>query len=406
MPSDEDQVTGSDRDDARRGLERAAASRDGFVYFRMAGGRFDTGLGMPTAAAAELQRYSELLYEVARLEWLKEHPERRYVRGLRDAFDLRLIGIKEGSARPVLQLVTRPADRDDDQEDPGPLFVRARDIVNETIAAVAVDRRLPALFPRAALPQLQRVGKTLQPNESIAFAKPRSDAELYEPETDAVLTATVRATVALIDEVLAEPDWHVAEGVISEFDGSKGTFRLDLTAGGSLTCHLGAQERNVAETVKDVLAADGVTAPDVTVGGTAVFNSRGEVRSLHDVNQVTIVRTATEKALMARLSELGNLQPGWWGPSTRAPGGAALRHAEELVTRLALAKHHVAIGADGDGSIVLEWLLEWTACTAELLADGDMYLLAVFKETGAHQELEGPFDADIVIRFVETGMLA
>ena len=378
-------------------------SEDGFVYFRMSGGRFDAGQGMPASAASELQRYSELVYEVARLEWLRENPDRSAVRGLKDAFDLRLVAIEEGSARPVFKLRTR-YDVRQTLADPEPLFVRARNIVNETIALVAVDGEVPPIFPPQAIGQLKRIGKSLQDGESIALAGPRPPGVKQDPTTDAVLTPSVSEVLKNIDETLAhEPVWAVAEGVVTELDGTRGTFRLDLTDGGVVECRLAAHERAIADIVKDVLAADGVTAPDVTVGGVGEFGRRGALKRLWDVSEVAIVRTPTEKALMARLSELGELQPNWWGPGTRGPGPVALRHAREVAPQLARATRRVAVGADGDGSIVLEWRNEGIACTVEIQADGDMYLFADDTDSGTHREYEGRFDSEAVVRFVETG---
>lgn len=378
---------------------------DGFVYFRMSGGRFDAGTGLPTEAAIELQRYAELVYEVARLKWLEAHPERNAVRGLRDAFDLRLIAIRDGSARPVFRLQVRYDERDTDG-DPEPLFLRARDIVNETFGTLARDHVLPADFPRRAIPQLQRIGKTLVDEEAIAFAEPRPRDLTEEPATDAILTSHLRDVIELIDQALeTEPEWHEAVGVVSELDGVKGTFRLDLTTGGSLPCRLILGERGVAETVKGVLAADGVTAPDVMVGGLAERNRKGEVTRLSEVSEVAVVRTPMEKAIMNRLDELSGLAPGWWGPGTRAPAEAAVRHARELAPHLAAAAKHVAIGADGDGSIVLEWEDGPIKRSVELLADGDAYYFAYDTTTRRHQELQGPFSAQHVLRYVETGGL-
>ena len=402
--SDESQGGAEDLELVAEAMGGASEESDGFVYFRMAGGRFESGKGMPAAAVPELQRYAELVYEVARLRWLEAHPGRSNVRGLREAFDLRLVEIREGSALPVFQLAPRRSARDDEDDDLLPLFATARDIVNETIAAVAVDRLLPPSFPPRALPQLKRIGRTLEGQEAIALAAPRAPGVSELPATDAVLTPQVRDVISLIDELLVdEPGWVEREGVVTELDGTKGTFRLDMVGGGSVLCHLGVEEREVAETVKAVLAADGVTAPDVMVAGTAQYGARGVLKALLDVNEVSIIRSAAEKALMVRLSELSELGPDWWGPGTRAPGDIALRHAREIAPRLALVDRRVAVGADGDGSIVLEWWSGKTACTVEIQADGDMYLFAEHTDAGTHREAEAEFNADAVIRFVETG---
>ena len=381
-------------------------TKDGFVYFRMTGGRFETGKGMPASAAAEIQRYSELLYEVARLEWLAAHPGRSNATGLKDAFDLRLVGIEDGSARVQFQLT--PRSQAGDASEPEILFMRARDIINETIAMVAVDGVLPEVFPRRALPHLGRVGRMLGDGEAIALAKPRAQGEAAEPSTDAVLTRDVQRTVRQIDEALEDkPEWFEAEGVINEFDPAKGTFRLKLTAGGTVKCHLGTLELQVAETVRTVLAVDreSVTAPDVVVAGVPDWRPNGDLAQLLQVNEVTVVRTPTEKVLMARLDELSSLEPEWSGPGARAPGAAAIRCARELVPALARSNLPVAVGAVGDGSVVLEWRRETTVCSAELQADGDMYLFADHTDSDTYEEYEGAFDAVLVIRFVDTGAL-
>lgn len=387
-------------------IEVARTSEDGFVYFRMVGGRFDAGEGMPAEAAAELQRYSQLVYEVARLKWLEAHPERSAVRGLNKAFDLRLVGIEEGSARPVLKMAIGSYDPRETDGDPTRYFYTARDVVNETIATFAVDGELPGTFPRAALPQLKQIGQTLKDRESIAFAAPRPRGVVEHPPEPAVVTPTVHETLKAIDRaVAAEPEWIELEGVVTELDGAQGTFRLDLFDGNSCVCHLGSQEREVAERVKQVLAADGVTAPDVSVGGAGTRGRGGVVRSLWDVNEIRIIRPAREKALMGKLDALRDLSADWFGPGSRTPGPAALRHAQAVIPRLARAEQPIALGANGDGAVVLEWRRGAVEFSAEIEPDGGMYLLADHTDTDVQQEYEGPWDEERLVRFVETGVI-
>src|SRR5690242_19387562 len=77
---------------------------DGFIYFRMTGARFEAP-GMPADSVVEVQRFSELVYEVARHVWLERNQGRaRVPSDMVRAFDLRLVSVEDGSARPVLRM--------------------------------------------------------------------------------------------------------------------------------------------------------------------------------------------------------------------------------------------------------------------------------------------------------------
>ena len=161
----------------------------------------------------------------------------------------------------------------------------------------------------------------------------------------------------------------------------------------------------MAERVKRVLAADGVTAPDVRVGGVGARDRSGVVGDLIDVDEVEIVRTATEKAMMKKLELLRSLEPGWWGPGTRPPGDVPLRIVESLAPQLATADVHVALAATGDGSIVLEWRRDESRYSAEIETDGGMYLFVDHRSRGEQEDLEVPFNEEVLLRFVRTGVL-
>lgn len=379
---------------------------DGFIYFRMTGKRFEEP-GMPADSVIEVQRLSELLYQVARRVWLDRNDGRTRVPSeMVEAFDLRLVSVEEGSTMPVLRLpAPRPLAPGD--EDFTPIFEIARDVVVESIAHAAEEADLPDDFPREALPWLRRFGKTIAGGEAIELAAPRPpSARRAKPQRLATLTPTVHETIKLIDAVLAtEPSTQTIEGVITEFDGARGSFEIRDDDNQSHVCRLAYNEPELAERIKAALAADGVTAPDVRIFGTGVLDHRGRVGDLWDVVGVETVRSAEEKMLITQISALAELPADWWGPSSVAPDRDALRSVEVLLPDLARVGVPIAIGATGSGAVVLEWTRGPVEYTAQVEPGAAMFLCSDDTDTDALAEREGPFDARALLRFVQSGDL-
>ncbi|MHB1491477.1 MAG: hypothetical protein ACYCTH_13440 [Cellulomonas sp.] len=381
-----------------------AESGDGFIYFRMTGERFNA-TGMPADSVVEVQRFSELLYQVARAVWLERNQGRfRVPSEMVKAFDLRLVSVGEGSSMPRFRLAA-PSARAGDEEDFTPIFQRARDIVVDSIASVADDRKLPDDFPRTALPSLQRFGNTIAGNETIQLAQPRPpSAGTAAPTRLATLSAQVHQTIKDIDAVLAsDPAPQTIEGVITEFDGARGTFEIRDLHDATRTCRLAYNEPLVAERVKSVLAPDGVTAPDVRISGMGVVDHRGRIGDLWDVLEVEILRSAEEKMLVARLSAVAELPAGWWGPRSETPDREAVRNVEAALPELARSGVVIAITANSAGAVVLEWHRGDVEYTAQVEPGAALFLCADNTVTDEITERQGAYDARRLVRFVETG---
>jgi hypothetical protein len=381
----------------------AVESGDGFIYFRMKGERFDAP-GMPADSVVEVQRFSELVDKIARGVWKERNDRQRAPSELVKAFDLRLVSVADGSAMPVLRLATT-APTGHDEEDFAPVFRRARDIVVSTVESLAEDFTIPDFFPREALPQLRLLGKSLGEGESIELAPPRSPSERHAPPSKvATLTPDVYETIQRIDAALdSEPAIHTIEGVVTEFDGAGQSFHLRDLHNQVRVCTLAYHEPELAERVKAVLAADGVTAPDVLVSGMGVVNRRGRLGDLWDVTSVQIVRTAEEKMLMARLSSLSALSSGWLGPRSEAPDREALAAVELLLPELARVDVVIAVTANSDGAVVLEWSRDAVEYTAQIEPGAEMFLCADDTRTDRLTEHQGGYDAQRLVRFVESG---
>lgn len=379
---------------------------DGFIYFRLTGDRFDA-VGMPAESAVEVQRVSELVYEVARAIWLERNPGRRRVpTEFVKALDLRLVSIGEGSAMPQLRMMAPPPLGPTD-EDYRPIFAATRHRIVETIHSLETDRELPSQFPRSALPALKRVGRSLRADEKLALGEPRALADRAQRvPVEATLDATTRDVLKQIDAALAnQPSPEALEGVVTEFDGVQQTFRLRDGDGRFHVCRLAYHEPDVAGIVKSALAADGVTAPDVRVEGIGLRDVNDRVDELWDVAEVSVVRTYSEKALMKKLSALRELSDGWWGPGSEKPDLEALHEIELAMPTLARLDAHLAVGANADGAVVLEWARGTVAYTAHLEPGHRIFLCAEDVEDDAEEpwEYEGDYSTHTLVRFIETG---
>lgn len=382
--------------------------RDGFIYLRLTGARFEDE-GMPTGSVLEIQRLSEVMYAVARGIWLAQNPGRSRATGLRKAFELRLVSVEDGSARPVLRMSRPPATTADDEEDFTPIFVRARRELVSAVRAVASQEPVPESFPRTAVPALRFIGSTLQGGESLVMAPPRrpSDGDSAPAEAArAVITPAVHLTLKLIDAVLSEPGPGQFVGVIVEFDSARATFEARDEVGRKHTCTLAPGDPDVAEAAKAALATsrDLVTAPDVTIEGTGLRGADGQLGDLWDVHTVSVVRQPSEKVLMAKLAAIKALEPDWWGPGCERPDREALAVVERLVPDIARVAH-VALTANADGAVVLEWRRGDYEFTVHVESGHRMFTCSDNVVTDDVDEYEGELDEDRLMAFVRAGAL-
>ena len=376
--------------------------KEGFIYLRLTGDRFDLP-GMPADSIAEVQRVSELIYEVARGVWISENPGRtRVPSAFVKALNLRLVSIEEGSAIPVLQL-PRPTRED---EEFLPVFASAREIILDTFLSVTDDRRLPDTFPRSALSALRRVGKTLTAVDTMTLGNPRTTYEDAGDPRRVVVAPETLDIIADIDAALAsEPGPEDLEGVVTEFDGYRGRFELRDLRGAVHICKLASFEREVSEAIKSALAPDGITAPDVVISGIGLRDARDRVNELWDVHAVRVVRPYREKALMHKLSELKDLRHGWWGGGSEAPDREAMQRLESAIPALGRLEVALAIGANADGAVILEWARGQVAYTAHLEPGNHLFLCSDDTETDELHERQMDYSQDRLVRFVESGQI-
>lgn len=369
-----------------------------FAFFSLNGDRFDAP-GMPADTAREVGNFREAVLKVARDLWLESNPDRRRLpNGFNEAFDLRLIAVASGSARPRMVL-HRPSGRisDADWDEWSDIYSRARDALTDSLQEIARTRQPPMHFSADSMRAIRRVGSSLQDSEAIILGDPQQDSRR------ATIDLAVREILEEIEELVPTPQPVQLEGVIVEYDGSSLSFRLK-TATGVSTCRLDHERHDLAATAKEFLATDGITAPDVRVEGETPDASQRNV-PLYSVTNITPIRSIEEKALLAQLRSIRDLADGWLGPDSQAPSDAVADRIEWIIPRLATLGLEVAIVPNAEGAILLEWRRGDIEMTAAIEPDDQLFLCADNTVTDDLQERQSEFDERLLTRFLENGSM-
>ncbi|MEW2293173.1 hypothetical protein ABZ719_10770 [Streptomyces sp. NPDC006743] len=375
-----------------------ASEEDYFAFFSLTGDRFDAP-GMPADTAREVGNFREAVLKVARDLWLESNPDRRRLpNGFNEAFDLRLIAVTSGSARPRMVL-HRPSGKisDQDWDEWSGIYSRARDVLTESLQEIARTRQTPINFSADSMRAIRRVGSSLQDSEAIILGDPKQDSRR------ATVDLAVREILEEIEELVPTPQRVQLEGIIVEYDGSTMSFRL-RTASGVSTCRLDQTRHDLAVAAKEFLAADGVTAPDVQVEGETSDPTQKSIQ-LFNVTGITAVRSWEEKTLLLQLQKIRELTDTWLGPDSQAPSDEVASKVEHLIPRLATLGVDVAIVPNSEGAIVLEWRRGDVEMSAAVESDDQLFLCADNTVTDELQEKQVEFNEAALVRFLESGSM-
>jgi hypothetical protein len=375
-----------------------ASEEDYFAFFSLTGDRFDAP-GMPADTAREVGLFREAVLKVARDLWLESNPDRRRLpNGFNDAFDLRLIAVASGSARPRMVL-HRPAGKvsDEDWDEWSDVYARARDVLTDSLQEIARTRQPPVNFSTDSMRAIRRVGSSLQDSEAIILGDPKRDSRR------ATVDLAVREILEEIEELVPTSQRVQLEGVIVEYDGSAMSFRLKTSSGVS-SCRLDQDRHDLAVVAKEYLATDGITAPDVQVEGETSDATLRNVQ-LFNVTNITAIRSVEEKSLLSQLRKIRNLTDTWLGPDSQAPNDAVAVKVERLIPRLVTLGEGVAIVPNSEGAIVLEWRRGDVEMSAAIEPDDQLFLCADNTVTDELQEKQMEFDEATLVRFLESGSM-
>ncbi len=280
-----------------------------FLRPRLIGLRFESH-AIPLEVLKDLAVIEEMIIEVAKWKFLCAHPDRRRSpRRFTEGIELKLTGVEEGSAVPVISLFLASAALfpPDSQH----YFEEARDAVVSAIGAAEQNRPIGDHLPDKVLSYFDRIGRSLREGEAMEFTTPSQPAPArLTRETRRKLVFASATTLSLTEET-------AVRGLIPEADQDGMTFEIQLVDGRKVKAPLGTQ------TLEAVLEAfNGYkSGARVLVQGVGRFNRGERLQSFESVEHVTLLDPLD---VPARLDQLRILKDGWLDGKGSAPSAAGL----------------------------------------------------------------------------------
>lgn len=305
-----------------------------FIQPRFAGARFEEHT-LPLDVASDLRAYEELVIELAKRLYLKEHPSRQRVpKGFDADFHLHLEKLDPGSSRPLLSLVAAGSLLLPDAD--GGYFERARDLLNECIAAP--QGQLPKEFPRELLKYFNRLGRSLKDDEEVDFST--------EAAKNAVLTPDRRKHLVLAADQEYEREIEL-NGFVEEADWQKSTFRLRQIDGSKVNVPM---PESFHAKMREV---GGHKRYLTTVNGIGAFDEWDKLRRVLSADSIEV---QPNYELNARFEELREIQNGWMDGAGEAPDAEVLEEvASHIVLDFPENAALPAIVPTPEGNLLFEW---------------------------------------------------
>ena len=272
-------------------------STEEFLRPRLIGQRF-AGHAIPLELLRDLAVLQEMIVDVAKTEFLKDNPSRqRSPRGFTEGIELKLTGIEDGSAIPVISLVVAasaalfpPANQ--------VYFERARDAVVSTIEAAEKNESVTEHLPEKALSYFDKMGRSLREDEAIEFSTPSHQAS-------ARLTRNTRRRILLASTKVRELTEEISvRGTIPEADQDRMTFEFQLIGGPKVQAPIASQH---VDTIVEAFAGY-KNGTRVLLQGVGRYNRNDRLLGFESVGRISILEALD---IQARLDELRLLKDGW-----------------------------------------------------------------------------------------------
>lgn len=323
-----------------------------FLRPRLTGARFEER-AIPLEFLKDLAVFEEMIVEIAKSTFLTDHPDRkRSPRGFTEGIELKLTGIEEGSAVPVISLIVTSATLF--PTDSQFYFERARDAVVRAISAAEHQRNIIEHLPERALGYFDRIGRSLRDGEAMEF-------EVPDGQGVARLTKETRRKLLLASADVKELTEEVTtRGFVPEVDQADMTFEIQLPDGRKVKSPLATQH---LDTILE--AFNGYKAATrVMLQGVGRFNRSERLLGFDSVEHVSLLDPLD---VQARLEEIALLKDGW----LEGKGVALPRESLEWVSR-AFASHYPDdlplpyVYPTPEGGIQMEWTFGTTEASLEI----------------------------------------
>ena len=274
-----------------------------FLRPRLFGGRFNDG-GIPLEVLPDLQALQDLVNDIARSAYLREHPNQRQVpSGFAEDLKLKLTAITAGSAvaeisfvkaTPALPGVASLPDATPQYE----TYARqAADTIHDVIDAGQRDQALPIGLPSGFRKHFMKLGQSLQGEERIEFESPGRPRPT---------TLTVQTWKHLLEQLRVQDECELVtrRGRVPELDHDRRRFEFWPTGGSKITVSL-------PESYRETLARafNGFwDEAKVSLTGQGIVGGDGKLVSLESIHDVKLLNRLD---LDAQLDDLGTLRDGW-----------------------------------------------------------------------------------------------
>ena len=289
-----------------------------FLRPQLIGERFD-GHAIPLEILKDLAVLEELIVEVAKLEFLKEHPgRRRSPRGFTEGITLKLTGVEEGSAVPLIGLYSEaetllpPKNRH--------YFERARDRVIRTIAAAEHRQDVTDVLPEKMLTYFDRIGRSLKNGERMVFAAPGRDVRA------ALTKETRRRLVLASSDVMELTDDVSVRGAVPGIDQDAMTIQIQLSDGRKIKAPIAPQHLDVT-----LEAVNGYKKGlRVLFQGVGRFDRGDRLLGFECIEHMGLVDPLD---VAAQIDELRRLKDGWLDGQGTAPASVGLDWLNDAFNR-------------------------------------------------------------------------
>lgn len=287
---------------------------DAFAPLKFSGGRYNDP-GYPLETLNELATYQKLLIEIARSVWLEANPTKKNVPStVAKDLQLRLTVVEKGSVIPMT-LPATPEAID--------LIDSSRDRIRSIFEFIVEKKHLPIGLTDRARDLLQKMGKSLAPDETLHVKARHKEAVCY--------TAAIRdemTTNEIAGEVLFD-GW--LPGRVIGFTPDKQTFEARLANGRTVPARFESADfwRELSPFVAPTRAANIVR-----------FQARYAETLTGDIIRIDDV-TAVEEFIRSgepwsqRLEQLLMLRAGWLDGGGAPVEMLTIQYADRIMTLLA-----------------------------------------------------------------------
>jgi len=263
---------------------------------------------VPLHVLADLAVLEQMVVDIAKRKFRSDNPERAQVpRGFTDGISLKLTGVEDGSAIPVISLFLAaalfpPAAKS--------YFEDARNAIVGSIRQAEQGQPITDLSP-LMLKYFARFGRSLEPGEAIVFESAATGP--------AHLTQETRHRLVIASTVKGYEGDIVLHGIITGMEAKEGWFNLDRPDGTSIK---GPLADTYFDTILDAFNnyASGQKVR-VRVYASGRFDRDRKLKGIESVDRVTVIDPLDVRA---RVEELKLLRHGWLDGKGLIPQHAAL----------------------------------------------------------------------------------